>query len=113
MICTTCNTHLSTQNCKLCGVITEAKKPYKIRRLSKRLEAKTRVYNRLRIEFLEANPWCAVFPEKRATTVHHPKGRGIYLNDVSLWVPASMEGHTKIELNPEWARENGFTQSRL
>ena len=113
MNCTTCNTYLSTDNCKVCGVITEAKKPIKIRRLSKRLEAKTRLYNRLRIEFLKVNPWCAVYPEKMATQIHHSRGRGIYLNDLSTWVAVSMEAHQRIELNPNWARENGFTKSRL
>ena len=113
MICTTCHTYNSTQNCKVCRVITEVKKPTKIRRQSKRLEAKTRVYNRLRIELLKMNPRCAVYPHLRATEIHHSRGRNIYLNDVSTWVAVSHEGHQRIEMNPNWSRENGFTKSRL
>ena len=113
MNCTTCNTYLSTQNCKVCGVITETKKPIKIRRMSKRLETITRVYNRLRIQFLKLNPRCAVYPNLRATECHHSRGRGVHLNNMSTWVAVSQEGHKKIELNPKWARENGFAKSRL
>jgi len=56
---------------------------------------------------------CAVYPEKRATEVHHKRGRGKFLNDVSTWLAVSREGHERIEANPLWARDNGFSESRL
>jgi len=49
-----------------------------------------------------------------ATEVHHMKGReGVMLLDTKYWLAVSREGHVKIELNPEWAKEMGFSVSRL
>lgn len=112
MICNTCNSYLSTEKCKLCNKAAEGKKVIKIRKMSKSLAAKTTIYKRLRIEFLK-DKRCAVYPYLRATEVHHAKGRNSYLNDVGTWVAVSREGHIKIESNPNWAREKGFTKSRL
>ena len=35
------------------------------------------------------------------------------MNDTSTWLPVSDKGHKKIENNPKWAKEQGFTESRL
>ena len=58
---------------------------------------------------------CVVFPEKDATEVHHQKGRATIelLLDKDFWLPVSRDGHIKIEMNPEWAKEQGFSFSRL
>lgn len=69
-------------------------------------------YRTLRKKFLELNPRCAVYPHLPATEIHHKKGRGIYLNDVSTWLAVSRQGHRKIEENPEWAKEMGFSLPR-
>lgn len=42
------------------------------------------------------------------------KKESLYARKLDMLTKAvSMEGHQKIELNPNWARENGFTKSRL
>jgi hypothetical protein len=50
----------------------------------------------------------------QATTIHHKKGRlgGLYL-DKNYWVALSMDGHEFVEKNPKWAKENGYSLSRL
>lgn len=60
------------------------------------------------------NRWCPVFPSKRAIEVHHKKGRigSLYL-DERYWLAVSDQGHKKIELNPKWAKEKGYSLSRL
>lgn len=70
--------------------------------------------------------FCAVFPERLATEVHHKKGRSInsFLddwareNDIPLlldkrkWLAVSEEGHHKITNNSQWAFDNGFSELR-
>jgi len=88
----------------------------------KRLKENTE-YNRESRKFIEGKQ-CAVFPELKATDVHHMKGRIGYadqwarenhvtlLMDQRYWLPVSRPGHSKIELNPRWAREIGFSIER-
>lgn len=68
--------------------------------------------------------YCVVYSERRATEVHHSKGREGYADewakdhDVPLllderwWTPCSAEGHRYIEKHRKWAEEKGFTLSR-
>lgn len=89
------------------------KKKSRIRKFSKKRAKENKDYSLNRKEFLEENPYCKVCG-KIATTVHHKKGRiGGLLNDKRYFLPACDECHTKIELNPDWAKENGYSESRL
>jgi hypothetical protein len=109
-----CGYYAKGTSCFCCGKMVKIEaKETKIKPVSKNLAADQREYSKLRKKFLEENPVCRVFPQLKATTVHHSRGRGKYLLDVSTWVACSMEGHTKIENYPIWAREEGFTKSRL
>lgn len=65
-------------------------------------------YHRLRDAFLAEHPRCAVFPERKATEIHHTRGRGRFLLDTSTWLAVSRAGHEKIEVERAWARERGF-----
>lgn len=59
------------------------------------------------------NQICPIYRTK-TTEVHHKKGRiESLLLDQRWWVALSSEGHKKVENNPEWAKENGFSLSRL
>jgi hypothetical protein len=92
------------------------KKPKKIKFRSDRRAAQESEYSRKRKEFLERpeNQMCRVYPWLPATQIHHIKGRyeDMLLNE-DWWLPVSDEGHRKIEMNPDWARENNYTLSRL
>lgn len=68
---------------------------------------------------VEANPRCEVGLEvtkcggrKPATTVHHTKGRGAYLNDQETFIGVCWPCHSYIEKHRKWARENGYIVSR-
>jgi len=80
-----------------------------IPRMSAKRREEMKVYSRLRKEFLSDNPKCAVYPSRKATDVHHTRGRAgrLYLC-VDYWLPVSREAHHKINENPQWARDNGF-----
>lgn len=59
------------------------------------------------------NQICPVTGEK-TTEVHHKRGRiGALLLDQRFWLAVSRKGHQRIENEPEWAKEMGFSQSRL
>lgn len=79
-----------------------------LRKVSARHASELAEYSRLRAAFLEEHPRCAVFPERRATEIHHTRGRGRFLNDVSTWMAVSRAGHEKIERERAWARERGY-----
>jgi hypothetical protein len=78
---------------------------------AKRMEA-NKEYKTLREVFLNGKI-CPVTGGK-ATQVHHKKGRtGSLFLDVRFWLGVSAEGHRKIEENPEWAKEMGYSLNRL
>lgn len=80
----------------------------------KRLEENNQ-YKKLRLEFLSL-PENTICPIKNipTTDIHHKKGRvGSLFLDTKYWVALSREGHKFVEENPEWAKENGFSVSRL
>lgn len=57
---------------------------------------------------------CAVHPKLPAVDIHHMKGRvGKLLLDERYWLPVSRKGHIKIENNPLWAKEMGYSDYRL
>lgn len=47
-----------------------------------------------------------------STDVHHMRGRGKYHLDTTTWLSVCRNCHTFIELNPEDAKELGFSISR-
>ena len=86
----------------------------KIKQVSDKLSKQHKEYSKLRKAFLSdpKNKYCPV-TKLEATEIHHKKGRGAYLNDVSTWLAVSRQGHIKIEENPIWAKENGYSENRL
>lgn len=97
----------------------EASKPKKKHYIKPRTEKRSkqeRLYSAKRIEFLsrKENKFCAVYPNQRATQVHHKKGRiGDLLTDERYWLAVSSDGHEYIENNPIEAKEKGWSLSRL
>lgn len=80
----------------------------------KRLE-ELKEYRRRRRAFLQANPVCKVDGcSNKATDVHHMAGRvGRFFLATAYWLAACRWCHRKIEENPAWAKENGYSASRL
>lgn len=116
---------LQSCKCKLCLAkkpqrATKKQKP--IRKVSAKQEKLDKKYSILRVEFLSLpeNQICPV-TKLPATEVHHVKGRKGYADDwarennipliidVRFFLAVSRLGHDKIENNPEWARENGYS----
>ena len=82
-----------------------------IRHRSKKRSKQEREYNIKRVKFLEGKT-CPVTGQP-ATEIHHMKGRiGELLNDERYWLAVSREGHAWIELNPEEAKEKGWSLNR-
>lgn len=79
----------------------------RIRRVSSRLSKELKRYYVLRDEFLKEKKVCEICG-KMATEVHHRKGRGKYLNDVSTWMAVERECHDVIHSSPRFARQMGW-----
>jgi len=92
------------------GWTTEkSKRPSRSRSASPARARQLRQYAIQRVRFLKRNPRCAVYPRKRATQIHHQRGRmaGLLL-DERYWKAVSAAGHDKIHRNLEWARRHGL-----
>lgn len=101
------------------------KKQTTIRKVSVKQDKLNKIYSKLRIEFLSLpeNQICPI-TKQQTTDVHHKKGRKGFADDwarennipliidVRFFLAVSREGHDKIENNPEWAYENGFSIRR-
>ncbi len=84
-----------------------------IRKLSPRRAQQTAKYLKVRLEVLSEKPFCEVCG-CAATECHHKGGRmeqKIFEKSNLLSVCRSC--HQKIELNKEWALENGYSENRL
>lgn len=98
--------------CTICDTGKTQKKQKKtIKKQSVYREEGNKKYQIARIEFLSEpqNQKCAVYPYKKATQVHHKKGRtGSLLYDKRYFLPVSDEGHEFIHNNHDWAINMGF-----
>lgn len=91
------------------------KQPKPIPKVSEKRKAESREYKIKRLQFLAqpGNQKCPVTGEQ-ATEIHHKAGRtGSHYLDENNWLAVSRNGHRKIEENPEWAKENGYSLNRL
>lgn len=75
-------------------------------------------YSLVRAEYLSEREICeAKIPgvcTGKATDVHHRAGRvGDLLTDKNNLLAVCRECHHEIEMRPEWAKEQGFSKSRL
>jgi len=106
--------------------IRKAKRNIKpIAQISKKQAKANRAYSAERGEWIK-DKRCAVYPEERATEVHHMKGRsrsafaddwarvhGIsLLMDKRYWLPVSARAHKKITDDSGWALENNYSFKR-
>jgi hypothetical protein len=109
--------------CQKCKDIVKLKIPnlklkslYKpIAKVSKKKQIENLQYSVLRTDFLgkRENKICPI-TGKVTTDIHHKKGRvGNLLLDTKYWIALSREGHKKVEENPEWAKEKGYSLNRL
>lgn len=66
-------------------------------------------------KFITINPKCQVMGcNKVSECVHHKIGRiGQNLMNKKKWLAVCLEHHRQIEDNPDWAKENGYSDSRL
>lgn len=84
-----------------------------VNKVSKKRQEENKIYKVKRAEFLKLHTICPI-TGGRTEDVHHVKGRtGTLFLDERYWLAVSREGHRKIEENPIWAKENGYSANRL
>ena len=95
--------------------VSNAKPPKPIAKKSAKRVNEEKVYKIKRKQFLEAFPFCEVkLCRCQSTEVHHKKGRiGSLLTDDNFFMAVCREHHSEIELNPIWAKKNGYSLDRL
>lgn len=96
----------------------KSKEPRKLpSKVSEKRKELNEEYFKLVEQFKKDNPECKAKVNEYCTKLtddpHHSKGRGIYLLDVSTWVPVCRSCHSYIEAHPKEAKEKGWSESRL
>lgn len=72
------------------------------------------IYLELKFYYLAENKFCECGCGRRATEIHHKKGRiGFLLIDLRYFMAVAEPCHKKIERSPAWAKEKRFSVSRL
>lgn len=85
----------------------------RIKKVSKSRSKELSVYDRERIRYMNSHAFCEVCG-KRATDIHHKKGRvGKLLTDKRYFLAVCRECHSRIETDPQWAKDKGYSLSRL
>ena len=100
--------------CKECWYNIDKPAPISVR--SVKMQKTIDEYTKKRTAFLALYPICQarlVNCTQVATDVHHKAGRGENHNVISTWLAVCRSCHSWIELNPEEAKELGFSKSRL
>ncbi len=115
MKCLKCFSYFSGGYCKLCSEKPEKPKPKPIRKVSLKRIDKNKEYSEVNKQYLKDNPVCEVINcELKSDQVHHKKGRtGDLLTDIKYFLAVCDPCHKYIELNPLWAKEHGYSESRL
>lgn len=113
MNCPKCYTFYSGSYCTLCDTKPE-KKPKPINKVSKKRVEANKDYKLVRDAYLTQFPVCEVHNcGNKATEIHHKKGRvGELLTDIHHFLSVCHYCHRYIEINPIWAKENGYSENR-
>jgi len=69
-------------------------------------------YKILRDEYLLSHPLCEVCNQRKATSIHHKRGRDGD-NLFSYFLSVCTNCHRYIEDNPQFAKENNYSMSRI
>lgn len=96
--------------------LTETFKPaVKIKDESGGQKDANKEYKKLAKVFITLHPRCQVKDCKRPSEcIHHMKGRvGDLLTDTKWFLAVCLPCHQKIEQHPSWAKEKGYSSSRL
>ena len=102
----------ATQGKKVAHIASnEVRKP--ISKVSAKQTKINQAYTVLNKQFLKDNPICDVCGSL-ANQVHHKVGRIAHRTlDTTEWLPVCNFCHHEIEMNPIWAKENGYSKDRL
>jgi hypothetical protein len=88
-----------------------------INKVSDKMKGLNKEYGKIAEEYKRANPSCVAringYCTGKTESIHHKRGRGRYLLDVSTFLPCCLSCHSYIESHPEEAKEKGWSESRL
>ena len=99
----------------------QVKEATPINKVSEKLSKNLNKYASVRAKFL-LNRWCGVHGKPcLPVEIHHVAGRvGCYdekeiplLIDTRFFLAVCREAHQQIENNPQWAKDQGYSESRL
>jgi len=115
MKCPSCFCLYSGSYCHVCGTKPEKKKPEPIAKRSKKRAKEERDYEKVKKAYLEVFPICEVHNCGQSSfDIHHKKGRiGKLLIDINHFMAVCRKCHDYIELHPEWAKIQGYSENRL
>lgn len=101
---------------RYCRLHLKAKEPKEvsIKKESEKKKEANKVYQKVRAEYMKFHPVCE-FPgcKEKARDIHHKAGKiGELFTDANHFMALCREHHSLIELNPAWAKQQGYSISR-
>lgn len=109
------------KECSNCGrycrlhLVPKTPKAVTIKKESEKKKDLNKIYQKVRAEYLKYHPVCE-FKEckEKARDIHHKAGKvGELFTDPNHFMACCREHHSLIELNPAWAKQQGYSISRL
>lgn len=88
-----------------------------VKKVSDKRKELNKEYAKLSEQFKRDNPSCLArvneYCSGKSESIHHKRGRGRYLLDVSTFLPCCLSCHVYIEAHPKEAIQKGWSLSRL
>lgn len=115
-----CTAFCPYKNKNYCPVHQDYKVPVKkeVNKVSEKKKDLDKQYKKIRAKYLREHPMCEAKIEgcgKVAVEIHHKRGKvgeEDYLNP-EFFLATCSHCHKIIEVNPAWAKQQGFSLSRL
>lgn len=84
-----------------------------IRRISKHRATELREYSKLSNEYLSQHEACEICGVHGGLTLHHKRGRGIYLCSVEYFMAVCFWCHKKVHNERAWAMKQRYLLDRI
>lgn len=100
---------------RMLGILPEKKEIKNIQSFSEKRKKANKDYKKIAKAYLIAHPKCEVRGcNKISEEIHHKRGRvgDLLLND-KFFLAVCRDCHREIEQSPTWAKEQGYSLSRL
>lgn len=97
----------------LSGASINMKRGSPLRKMSRKMARHNAEYQKAKKIYMKTHPMCEACQCHEAESLHHKRGRGIYLCEVQYFMSVCNLCHSKIETFKTWAFQMGYRLDRI